>query len=321
MQASPFTLTTPDGTALYVNRWRPDGPAKAIVQISHGMAEHSDRYERFAEALTAARYVVYANDHRGHGRTAATPEQVGYFADERGWETVVEDMHRVAEQARTEQPGLALFLFGHSMGSFLSRSYAARFGRDLTGLILSGTAGDPGAMGKVGVGVAQLQARIRGRRHPSGLLDRLTFGQYGAAFKPNRTKFDWLSRDQAEVDKYIADDACGQVFTAGFFADILRGLASINSDAIVSRVPKELPIHLVSGTMDPVGDRGKGVEKVAEQYRRLGFSDVTVTLWPEGRHEMLNEINRDEVTAELIAWLDAHLPASKEAASPSVSSQ
>ncbi|MEO7132114.1 MAG: lysophospholipase [Dermatophilaceae bacterium] len=316
MQASSFPVTTPDGTALHVNRWLPDGPPKAIVQIAHGMAEHSDRYERFAEELTAAGYAVYANDHRGHGKTAVTPDAVGYFADQRGFETVVEDMHRVTEQARKEQPDLPLFLIGHSMGSFLSRSYAARFGRGLAGLILSGTAGDPGALGKVGLGLALLQGRLRGRRHPSGLLDTLTFGQYGSAFKPNRTKFDWLSRDEAEVDKYIADPKCGELFTAGFFADLLGGLASINNDATVSRVPKGLPIHLMSGSRDPVGDNGKGVTQVADQFRRLGVTDVTVKLWPDGRHEMLNEINRDEVSAELIAWLDAHL---EQAQAPSAS--
>jgi len=308
MQSSSFTLATPDGTQLHVNRWLPDGPPKAVVQIAHGMAEHSDRYARFAERLTASGYAVYAGDHRGHGSTVRTATDAGYFADDHGFDTVVDDLHLLSDHAREENPGLPFFLFGHSMGSFLSRSYATRFGGDLDGLVLSGTAGDPGALGKVGLALATAQARLRGRRHPSGLMDQLTFGQYGAAFKPNRTKFDWLSRDEAEVDKYVADERCGNVFTSGFFADLLGGLGTINSDASVSRVPKTLPIFVFSGAQDPVGEKGKGPTAVADQLRRLGVGDVTLRLWPQGRHEMLNETNRDEVMDSVVEWLDAHLP-------------
>jgi alpha-beta hydrolase superfamily lysophospholipase len=307
MQASPFTLSAADGTQLHVNRWLPDGPAKAVVQVAHGMAEHSDRYARFAERLTAAGYAVYANDHRGHGGTARTPDDAGYLADENGFDTVVDDLRLVADHARSEQPGLPFFLFGHSMGSFLSRAYAARYA-DLDGLVLSGTAGDPGVLGQVGRALATAQGRVRGRRHPSGLMDQLTFGQYGASFKPNRTKFDWLSRDEAEVDLYVADQRCGAVFTSGFFADLLGGLSAVNSDRVASRVPKDLAIYLMSGSLDPVGNKTKGVQQVADQYRRVGVTDVTTRFWPDGRHEMLNETNREEVMADIIAWLDAHLP-------------
>jgi alpha-beta hydrolase superfamily lysophospholipase len=310
MQASTFTLSTPDGIQLHVNRWLPDGDAvKAVVQVSHGMAEHSDRYARFAERLTGAGYAVYANDHRGHGRTARTPAEAGYFADENGFDAVVQDMHLVAEHARAENPGAPFFLFGHSMGSFLARAYAAQYGTELDGLVLTGTAGDPGLLGHVGRALATSQAMVRGRRHPSGLMDQLTFGQYGAAFKPNRTKFDWLSRDEAEVDLYIADTNCGNVFTSGFFADLLGGLADINSDRTASRVPKTLPIYLVAGSMDPVGNKTKGVQQVADQYRRVGVAEVSTKFWPDARHEVLNETNRDEVMTDILGWLDAHVPA------------
>lgn len=310
MQSSTHTVTTADGTPLFVHHWLPDGPPKAVVQLAHGMAEHSARYERFAERLTAAGYAGYAADHRGHGQTASstTPDH-GYFADRDGFDTVVADLRTVTDHAREEQAGLPLFLFGHSMGSFLSRAYAIRWGHDLAGLVLSGTAGDPGALGRIGRAVALAQARVRGRRHPSGLLDRLTFGQYNAAFKPNRTKFDWLSRDPAEVDKYIADIECGNLFTAGFFSDLLDGLARVNADGEVSRVPKDLPILLVSGDMDPVGEKSKGVRRVEEQYRRLGVTDVTSIFYPGARHELLNETNRDEVMDDVIGWLDERLQA------------
>lgn len=308
MRNNTFELETADRTRVFVNHWSPDGPPRAAVQIAHGMAEHSDRYERFARALTDAGYEVYANDHRGHGRSATSPDEVGYFADADGFDKVVDDMHALTERIRADHPGLPVFLFGHSMGSFLSRSYATRFGTDLAGLVLSGTAGSAGALGKVGRGIAVAQGKLRGRRHTSGLMDKLTFGQYNAAFKPTRTDFDWLSRDPEEVDKYIADPKCGETFTAGFFADLLDGLERVNDDAELSTTPSALPILLVSGSDDPVGGKNaKGVRAVGEQLRRVGVDEVTTTIYPGARHELLNETNRDEVTADVIAWLDAHL--------------
>ena len=309
MQSTTTTVTASDGTALSTHRWLPDGPPKAVVQISHGMAEHSARYARLAEALTGAGYAVYASDHRGHGATASKADH-GYFADADGWDTVVADLRAVTTLAQEENPGLPVFLLGHSMGSFLARSYVIEDSRELAGLVLSGTAGDPGLLGKVGGLVAATEARLRGRRHVSTLLDKLTFGQYNAAFKPNRTDFDWLSRDDAEVDKYVADELCGNTFTSGFFVDLVGGLSRINDRHQVARVRRDLPILLIAGDKDPVGGKaGEGPRTVAEQYRSVGVTDVTVTLYPDARHEVFNEINRDEVTADVLAWLDAHLPA------------
>ncbi|TQM54625.1 alpha/beta hydrolase [Humibacillus xanthopallidus] len=304
MHSSSFTLTTPDGTEVFVNRWLPDGEVKAVVQISHGLAEHSARYARFAQRLTDHGYAVYASDHRGHGRTSSPR---GSFAERDGWQTVIDDLHSVTARARHEQHGVPVFLLGHSMGSFIARGYAAQYGSELAGLVLSGTAGGAGALGKVGVLVASTQARLRGHTHTSGLMNKLSFGQYNSAFKPTRTDFDWLSRDPAEVDKYINDPDCGFVFSAGGFADLLRGLAMANDDRTVALIPKDLPIFLTSGDQDPVGAKGKGVQQAADQLKRLGVRDVTVTLWPDARHEILNELNRDEVELEILEWLDAHL--------------
>ncbi|MGG5260223.1 lysophospholipase [Phycicoccus avicenniae] len=308
MDSSTTSVTATDGTAVFTHRWLPDGDPKAAVVVAHGMAEHSARYARLAEALTAAGYAVYAPDHRGHGRTASAADH-GYFADAQGWEAVVSDLRAVTALARSEQPGRPVFLLGHSMGSFLSRAYVIEDSRDLAGLVLSGTAGDPGALGKVGAGIAAAEARLRGRRHTSTLLDKLTFGQYNAAFKPNRTAFDWLSRDEAEVDAYVADPLCGNTFTSGFFKDLLGGLAGINDPKRVARVRRDLPVLLVAGDKDPVGDGGKGPRAVAQQYREAGVADVTCTLYPDARHEIFNETNRDDVTADVVRWLDAHLPA------------
>ena len=309
MQSSTFTLTTPDGTEVFVNRWLPDGPAKAVVQLAHGLAEHSSRYARFAQRLTDHGYAVYGSDHRGHGQTSGESSgSRGFFSEKDGWQTVVDDLHAVTDKAREEQPGLPVFLLGHSMGSFISRGYAAQYGSELAGLVLSGTAGGAGALGKVGIFLASTQARLRGHAHTSGLMNTLTFGQYNSAFKPTRTDFDWLSRDPDEVDKYVNDPDCGFVFSAGGFADLLRGLESVNTDRLAARIPKGLPVHLVSGDKDPVGGKdAKGVRAVADQLRRVGVQDVTLRLWPDARHEILNETNRDEVETEIVEWLDAHL--------------
>lgn len=308
MRSDTFLLETSDQTPVYVHHWSPDSPPKAVVQIAHGMAEHSARYERFAQALTDAGYEVYAGDHRGHGQTAG-PQDVGYFADEHGFDTVVDDMHALTLRIKDDHPDLPVFLFGHSMGSFLSRSYVTRYGSELAGLVLSGTGGSAGLLGKAGRGIAGAQARIKGRRHPSGLMNTLTFGQYNAQFKPARTDFDWLSRDPAEVDKYVADPKCGELFTVGFYADLLHGLERVNDVKEVSSTPADLPILLVSGSKDPVGGKdAKGVREVAARLRTVGVREVTTTIYPEARHELLNETNRDEVTADLIEWFDAHLP-------------
>ncbi|MFW5470661.1 alpha/beta hydrolase [Knoellia sp. CPCC 206435] len=308
MESSTLAVSAVDGTSLHTYRWLPDGPTHGVVQIVHGMAEHAARYERFAEALTGAGYAVYAHDQRGHGHTAAKADH-GIFADRDGWSTVVADVSTVTEFAQTEHPGLPVVLFGHSMGSFVSRAYAALHSARLAGLVLSGTGGNPGPLAAVGKAVAGVQSRVRGRRHQSGLMTKLTFGQYNAAFKPARTDFDWLSRDEAEVDKYVADPLCGNVFSAAFYADLLGGLQQINRSAAFAAVPRDLPVLVFSGSADPVGGGGKGVREVAEAYRSAGLSDVTLTIYPDARHEMLNETNRDEVTADVIAWLDAHLPA------------
>lgn len=305
MESSTIAVSATDGATLHTYRWLPDGPPRAIVQVVHGMAEHAKRYERFAEALTAAGYAVYAHDQRGHGQTASKEEH-GFLADRDGWSTVVDDVRSVTELARAEHPGVPVVLFGHSMGSFVCRSYAALHGSRLAGLVLSGTAGDPGRLAVAGRALASLQGRLRGRRHQSGLMTKLTFGSYNAKFRPNRTDFDWLSRDDAEVDAYVADPLCGNIFTTTFYSDLLGGLGEINRPSTYAAVPEDLPILVFAGELDPVGDSGKGPRAVAEAYRSAGVTDVTTALYPDGRHEMLNETNRDEVTAAVIRWIDAH---------------
>ena len=308
MQRSNFELGVPDGTRLHVNRWLPDGAPRAIVQIAHGMAEHSERYARFAQQLAGAGYAVYANDHRGHGKTARQARDECYYADQNGFETVVQDLHRVTVTARTEQPGLPLFLVGHSMGSFLSRSYAATFGYELTGLVLIGTAGDLGILTVVGRYLAQFEglfaADVRRARSSAGLPwgstttagTRRVRSSTGSPVTRRRWTSTWPTRSAATSSPAVSMPTCSAA-------------SNRSTPTRPFRVPKDLPIHLVSGSLDPVGNYGKGVVQVAEQYIRHGVSDVTTVLWDDARHEVLNETNRDDVTEELLGWLEAHLPA------------
>lgn len=204
MAAEQFEVAASDGVVIRGQRWLPDGEARAVVQIAHGMAEHSARYERFAQELNAAGYAVYANDHRGHGRTAEGGV-LGHFADDDGWARVVDDLLQVTRRAQAEVPGRPVVLLGHSMGSLLVRTFAAQHGDLLAGLIVSGTPADPGLLGRVGRQVARAEGRLRGRTHASKLLDTMSFGAFNKQFAPARTDFDWLSRDEAAVDDYVAD--------------------------------------------------------------------------------------------------------------------
>jgi alpha-beta hydrolase superfamily lysophospholipase len=305
MKSAHFSFIASDGKAIYVRNWLPSGDPKAIVLVAHGMAEHGARYERFAEALTAKGFVVFAPDHRGHGKTAATEAELGYFGDKDGFARVVEDLHELALEAQKRFSGLSLFLFGHSMGSFLSQGYISLYGDGLSGCILSGTSGPmPGVMSAGGKLIAALGCAFKGPHAPAPLATKMSFGSYNDAFKPNRTEFDWLSSDNAEVDKYVADPLCGFVCSYEFYRDLLKGLGHFQSKEAMAKIPKKLPIYLVSGALDPVGGATGSVTALAQTYRGLGIADVEDKLYAGDHHEILNETNRDEVTADILAWID-----------------
>lgn len=308
MQTKTLTFQDPQGYEIFVTKWLPDGdhPVKAVVQIAHGMAETAARYEQFAKSLTEAGYIVYANDHRGHGRTAGDIANVGYMGVD-GFNQAVEDMHQLRQITQTENQSLPLFLLGHSMGSFLTQQYIYQHGAGLQGVILSGTSGKRGFILNIGTILARGVIVLKGAKTASPFLDNLSFGSYNHRFKPNRTKFDWLSRDETEVDKYIADPFCGTVFSAGFFYDLCRGLRQIHRPDNQRHIPVDLPVYLFAGSMDPVGNFTKSIRHLIQTYHTLGIRDVAYQFYPDGRHEMLNETNRDEVTRDVIRWLDGHL--------------
>ncbi len=303
-----FSFKDEDGLEIFVYKWSPENnkKAKAVIQIAHGMAETAARYEKLGEELTKEGYIIYANDHRGHGKTAREVDKLGDLG-ENGFLAMADNMYQLTEIIKKENPKLPIFLLGHSMGSFLTQRYICLYGKELKGAILSGTNGNIGVMADVGRIIAKREIKRIGRSGRSEKLDKLSFGGYNRAFKPNRTKFDWLSRDEKEVDKYIENPFCGTIFTAGFFYDLLGGLKLIANKNEISKIPKDLPIYMFSGDKDPVGKNGRGVLRLVKAYKKLGIKDLTYKLYTEGRHEMLNELNSDEVIKDLLLWLEDHL--------------
>ncbi len=299
-----FTLQTPDGAVVVVHRWLPDDEPKAVVQIAHGMAEHAARYAHVAKALNDRGYAVYANDHRGHGQTAVTEDELGFFAESRGWARVLDDLYRLNQRIGEEHPGLPVLLFGHSMGSFLTQQYLFTFPATIRGAVLSGSTRHLGPDLEAGAVLARAEIKRQGPRGHSELLQALAFGQFNKAFAPNRTDFDWLSRDPEQVDAYIEDPRCGFLVTNRFWLDLFSGARVIRQTERLESIPLEMPIYVFSGAEDPVGEAGTGVERLLAAYERAGLHQVTSRLYPGGRHEMVNEINRDEVIADLGDWLD-----------------
>ncbi|WP_437725797.1 lysophospholipase [Sorangium sp. So ce861] len=314
MPADTFTFQADDGRELFVYRWLPDDGARGIFHIAHGMSEHAGRYARLAHALSAAGWAVYANDHRGHGRTARARDELGFFASQGGFQRVVRDLAALIAREREEHPGLPVVLFGHSMGSSLVQEYLIERGGSIQGAVLSGSSGKPSPLVDAGRLVARAERRRLGERGKSQLLQSMSFDSFNKLFAPARTPFDWLSRDRAEVDGYMADARCGFPATVSLWIDLLDAMVDIARPERQARIPKDLPVYVFSGSRDPVGGPLRGVTQMIEAYRAAGLRRVTQRIYPGGRHEMLNEINREEVVRDLLAWLDAEVKT--EAAAP-----
>jgi alpha-beta hydrolase superfamily lysophospholipase len=290
-------FTDADGVEISYRRWLPDGRPRAIVQIAHGASEHSGRYARFADFLVQQGYAVYANDHRGHGVTAAATG-VGRGGP-RGWNGMVDDLRELNAIARAEFADVPLVLFGHSMGSFLAQLFAQRYGDEIDGLVLSGSAGGLPGMAEA---LAALDSAVAagGVDQPAG-----TFAGLNAAFEPARTPFDWLSRDPDEVDAYIADPMCGDdaPLTIGLVHDMMRSSLETFSPEQERRLPKDLPVLLITGEADPVSQQATTVRELEARYHANGMTNVTAYYYADARHELLNETNRDDVQADVAGWL------------------
>ena len=301
---STFTLVSADKVALFVYRWLPRAAPKAVIQIAHGLFEHAGRYARLAGALTRAGYAVYAGDHRGHGKTVSMPEDFGFLAERDGWRKCADDLWGLNQHIAADHPGLPIVLIGHSMGSFMAQQFISEHGEALSGAVLCGSNGHSRwLIGTVRI-VACVERLLFGPHGRSALVHSIIFGSFNRKFEPIRTEADWISRDSAEVDKCIADPLCHFRPTLQLWIDVLGALTEIGKPARLAHIPKHLPIYVIGGTRDPVGAKGKGIEQLLTAYRVAGLQRVTYRSYPEARHELFNETNRDEVTRELLAWLD-----------------
>lgn len=301
-----FTLpSTVPGRTLHGFRCVPEGQVRAVLQLSHGMVEYIDRYRPLAEYLADRGILVTGHDHLGHGASIRTKEDYGYFAEPDGNRAVLADLHAVTVLTKELYPNLPYFLLGHSMGSFVARDFLAKYGYKLQGALISGTSGGNSLAG-LGIAVAKALIFLTGGKRPSRLLTAMAFGSYNKRFE-KRTRYDWLSRDEAVVDAYIADAYCNFMFTARGYLDLFTVLRRVSQPEWAGCVPKELPVLLFAGEEDPVGDYGQGVKAVYDRLQRAGLRRVELKLYPGGRHEMLNEINRQEVYADVRAFLESCL--------------
>lgn len=298
-----ITLEAEDGADLDVLTWAPQGTARGIAQIVPGMCEYAARYDAFAVELAERGWFVIAAEHRGEGPRAAAAGELGQLPD-RGYHQLLDDMSSAHDHFAADLPGLPWVLIGHSMGSFLARTMAAQRGREMAALVVLGTGGPLGPAGSVGTLVADAQTLMLGEDHPSRLMNRLAFGPFNAAFMPARTEFDWISRDTRVVDDYVADPLCGKVCSTDFYRELLRLMRAANSVDVMRATPPGLPVGLFSGGKDPVGGAGRGVRQVAHRLRANGVRSVDLVLYPGARHEILNEVNRRQVSADILDWID-----------------
>ena len=310
MVRNEFTFLSADGkTPIHAVEWLPEGQARAVLQISHGVSEYILRYEPFAEYLTARGFAVAGHDHLGHGQSVAEGSARLYFGPRGSWNWVVDDIDQRRNLAKAKFPQVPYFLMGHSMGSFLARTYLIRYPGAVDAAVIMGTGQMSPAIIAGGKAVAAEEAHRMGEDQTSSLVDKLAFGAYNKRFAPNRTGFDWLSLNQDNVDRYMADPLCGGNATIGLFREMLGGLSFIAKPENLKRMNLNIPVLFISGEMDPVGDCGKGVKRAFESFRKAGVRDVSLKLYPELRHEILNETCRETVYEDIYQWLAAKIPA------------
>lgn len=297
MNKKVTSITTKNGRQIQVNSWTSPN-AKAYIHLCHGMAEHINRYDEFADYLYQQGYNVICHNHRGHGDN----ETLGHYSDNDGWSNTIQDIVEVQEQS-IENQELPLFLFAHSMGSFIAQGYAIRHGDRLAGLILSGTNYQHPFMYHAGRVVAKIENKRLKTSSPSHVMDKLSFASFNNHFKPNRTDFDWLSRDPEQVDQYINDPMCGFPCSAETWVQLLSGLIEISQTDQLEKIPPSLPMYLFGGDKDPVGRMGKGIPALEQKLRQTGHDNVTSKLYKEARHEMLNETCKSDVYQDVANWI------------------
>lgn len=299
-----FTFDSRDGkTKLHAVRWVPEGKVICIVQIVHGMAEHIERYEEFAQYLGEKGILVTGNDHLGHGKSVGEDKSFGYFCEQDPATVVVRDVHRLKKMTQEEYPGIPYVILGHSMGSFVLRNYLFKYGTGIQGAIICGTGSQPKLLVKFCKLLAAVQGAFLGQKHVAKLLDRLAFGNYNRQIPGAKTSFDWLCTDEAVVDAYMNDKLCGFTFTVNGFRTVFTLLDRLNQEENLKAMPKELPVHFIAGDMDPVGNYGEGVKKAYDDFAKAGMKCISLKLYAGGRHEILNEKNKMQVYEDLYPWI------------------
>ena len=285
----------------------PDAEPRAIVQIIHGIAEYIDRYDEFMSFLADNGIIAVGTDHLGHGKSIESEEQTGFFAYDNGWDYVVRDEEVLRLAMHENYPELPIIVFGHSMGSFMTRTLLIRYPDAFNAAIISGTGNQGAALVNGGLFMGNLVTGLKGAHHYSKFLNNLAFGSYNKIYENPKTEYDWLSRDEANVQKYIDDPLCGFIPSCSLFRDMMTGVKFITNKKNLTAMNKDMPVYFMSGDMDPVGECGKGVQKAYNNFLEAGMKDVSIKLYPGGRHEMLNEINKDEVYTDILAWLDSKI--------------
>ena len=313
MKKDSIIMRMSDGKRIVVHRWMPDKktPVIGLIQLSHGMIEYAMRYDAFGEQLAEKGFVLYAHDHRGHGETAETEDELGYLADVDGFQRVVLDLLEVLNRLKADYPGYKTFLFPHSFGSFVAQSFIEQFPCDIDGCILAGTAGPRKALIKTAKVLCRLLMLFGGKKRRSKFMAGLSFSGYTSHFDKSEGSRAWLSRDLDCIAQTSNNVYCTFTPTLAFYSDMLTGLNRIHKQKNIRMIPKTLPVLMIAGTEDPVGSYTKTVKKLADIYKKTGMTEVTLKLYEGARHELLNETNRVEVISDVFAWLNSQLERNK----------
>ena len=311
MLMKSFTLKMDDGYELCCNRWQPDAEEeiKGVIQLHHGLAEHSLRYDRFGSILAENGYVLNAYDMRGHGRSAEVADKngtgmFGKLADKKGFDRVVTDLKAVTDNLKNDFPGKKTILMGHSFGSFVAQGFIEEYGKDIDACILCGTAGPRPALITVGSIAAHVITFFTGKNKCLTIMDQLSFGSYNARVENPKTPFDWLSKNELNVEMYKMDNWCGFPLTNSFFCSMTEGLSKIHKTKNINKIPNTLPVFFIWGSDDPVGSYGETIRKLIDIYKAKGMEKIDHKEYPGDRHEILNEDNKEEVEKDIIDWID-----------------
>lgn len=304
-----FYFPSKDGnTEIHTIEWKPEGEVKAVLQLSHGMVEYVNRYDEFADFLCSQGYYVVGNDHLGHGKSVQSKMEYGFFNEKYGNACVLGDMHTLRQKTLKKYPDVPYFMLGHSMGSSLLRQYIQMYGNGLSGAIVMGVVADQKrAALRFGKRLCRIMAAFKGWHYRSRLIDTMAIGSYNKGFKPAKTRADWVTSDSERLDTYVADPLCSFVFTVNAYYHMFNGMLQMQKKESVYMIPKTLPILIAAGSEDPVGNFGKGVRKIYEQYKAAGIKDVTLRLYSGDRHELLNETDRKQVYQDLYEWLESKI--------------